>query len=63
MYDDFAYATREGLVPPLVERSDADSIERNGLSAPFAEIAFDITLSALVDGVDNQIVERARLAA
>ncbi|MEF9999694.1 MAG: catechol 1,2-dioxygenase [Comamonas sp.] len=63
VYDDFAYATREGLVPPLVERSDADSIERNGLSGPFAEIAFDITLSALVDGVDNQIVERARLAA
>ena len=63
VYDDFAYATREGLVPPLVERSDADSIERNGLSGTFAEIAFDITLSALVDGVDNQIVERARLAA
>ncbi len=63
VYDDFAYATREGLVPPLVERSDAQSIERNGLSGPFAEIAFDITLSALVDGVDNQIVERARLAA
>ena len=63
VYDDFAYATREGLVPPLVERSDAQSIERNGLSGPFAEIAFDITLSALVDGVDNQIVERARLSA
>lgn len=63
VHDDFAYATREGLVPPLVERSDADSIQRNGLSGPFAEIAFDITLSALVDGVDNQIVERARLAA
>lgn len=63
VYDDFAYATREGLVPPLVERSDAQSIERNGLSGPFAEIAFDITLSALVDGVDNQIVERARAAA
>ncbi len=63
VYDDFAYATREGLVPALVEHSDEDSIQRNGLSGPFAEIAFDITLSALVDGVDNQIVERARLAA
>ena len=50
-------------VPALVERSDADSIQRNGLSGPFAEIAFDMTLSALVNGVDNQIVERARLAA
>jgi catechol 1,2-dioxygenase len=63
VYDDFAYATREGLVPPLVERSDAESIQRNGLSGPFAEITFDMTLSALVNGVDNQIVERARLAA
>ncbi|WP_159914908.1 catechol 1,2-dioxygenase [Pantoea sp. 18069] len=63
VYDDFAYATREGLVPALVERSDEESIQRNGLSGPFAEIAFDMTLSALVNGVDNQIVERARLAA
>lgn len=61
--DDFAYATREGLVPPLVERKDAASIKANGLSAPFAEIEFDITLSALVDGVDNQVVDRPRMAA
>ncbi|MEN5180918.1 catechol 1,2-dioxygenase [Comamonas odontotermitis] len=63
VFDDFAYATREGLVPPLVERSDAASIQANGLSGPFAEIEFDLTLSALVDGVDNQIVDRPRLAA
>lgn len=63
VYDDFAYATREGLVPPLVERSDAASIEANGLNGPFTEIVFDIKLSALVDGVDNQIVDRQRLAA
>lgn len=61
--DDFAYATREGLVPALVERTDEDSILSNGLSGPFAEIVFDITLSALVNGVDNQRVERARLTA
>ena len=63
VYDDFAYATREGLVPPLVERTDAASIAANGLNGPFAEIVFDIRLSALVDGQDNQIVERPRLAA
>lgn len=63
VYDDFAYATREGLVPPLVERSDEASIKANGLSTPFAEIEFDFKLSALVEGVDNQIVERPRLAA
>lgn len=31
IYDDFAYATREGLVPPLVERTDAASIKAEGL--------------------------------
>lgn len=63
VFDDFAYATREGLVPPLVERTDAQSMQAQGLSEPFAEIVFDITLSALVNGVDNQIVDRPRLAA
>lgn len=61
--DDFAYATREGLVPPLVERTDEESIKANGLSGPFAEIEFDFNLTALVDGEDNQIVERQRLEA
>lgn len=63
VFDDFAYATREGLVPPLTEHSDEASIRAQGLSGPFAEIVFDIQLSALVGGVDNQIVERPRLAA
>lgn len=63
VFDDFAYATRDGLVPPLIERTDAASIAANGLTGPFAEIVFDIKLSALVNGVDNQIVDRPRLAA
>ncbi len=63
VYDDFAYATREGLIPPVVERTDEASIRAQGLNGPFAEIHFDITLSTLVDGVDNQLVHRPRLAA
>ena len=50
-------------MPPLVERTDEASIQANGLKGPFAEIVFDIRLSALVQGVDNQIVDRPRLAA
>lgn len=61
--DDFAYATREGLVPPITERTDEEGIKVNGLDGPFAEIEFDFTLSALVEGVDNQLVERQRAAA
>jgi catechol 1,2-dioxygenase len=63
LFDDFAYATRDGLVPPLVERTDAASIDAHGLAGPFAEIVFDIRLSALVQGVDNNLVDRPRLAA
>ena len=61
--DDFAYATRDGLVPHVIERTDADSIAANNLTGPFAEIAFDIHLTALVDGVDNQLNEQRRRAA
>lgn len=61
--DDFAYATREGLVPHVIERSDDESIRANNLNGPFAEITFDMYLTALVDGVDNQINEQRRRAA
>ncbi len=60
MNDDFAFATREGLVPPMVERKDEESIKAEGLDGPFAEIVFDVHLTALVDGEDNQVVERER---
>jgi catechol 1,2-dioxygenase len=61
--DDFAYATRDGLVPEIVEHRDADAIHAAGLDAPFAEIRFDFHLTALVEGKDNQVVERPRVAA
>lgn len=61
--DDFAYATRDGLVPPVIERTDEASIHANGLNGPFAEIVFDIHLTALVNGVDNQINEQRQRAA
>lgn len=56
--DDFAYATREGLVPKVTEHSDEASIKANQMDGPFAEIEFDFTLTRLVDGVDNQVNER-----
>ena len=49
--DDFAFATREGLIPPM-KRTDGH-----------VEIDFDITLTPLVDGEDNQVVDRRRLVA
>ena len=61
--DDFAYATRDGLVPRVIEREDEESIHANGLNGPFAEIEFDIYLTQLVDGVDNQVNEQRKRAA
>ncbi|MDV0440603.1 catechol 1,2-dioxygenase [Xanthomonas sacchari] len=61
--DDFAYATRDGLVPAIVEHSDPASIAANGVDGPFAEIAFDFHLTPLVDGVDNQANPARRRAA
>jgi catechol 1,2-dioxygenase len=61
--DDFAYATRDGLVPHVVERTDETSIHANGLNSPFAEIVFDIRLTALIDGIDNQVNEQRKRAA
>ncbi|MFT4148764.1 MAG: catechol 1,2-dioxygenase [Paracoccaceae bacterium] len=61
--DDFAYATRDGLVPSVKERDDEASIHANNLNGPFAEIEFDIYLTPLVDGVDNQVNEQRKRAA
>src|SRR3546814_17765913 len=52
--DAFAYATREGLVPKITERSDEASIKAAGMDGPCAEIEFDFYLTALVGGFDTQ---------
>ena len=61
--DDFAYATRDGLVPEVVEHTDPASIQANAVEGPFAEIVFDFHLTGLVAGVDNQVNEQRRRAA
>lgn len=58
IWDDFAYATREELVPHVVEKSGGAAL---GLKDDaYREIAFDIQLTSLVQGKDNQLVERPR---
>ena len=51
-----------GLLLGLAIGSDGWSPPWRG-DAGLGEIVFDIRLSALVKGVDNQIVDRPRLAA
>lgn len=45
LHDDFAFATRDGLIPDLVRVSDPTQIKARGLDKPFATIRFDFTLN------------------
>ena len=61
IWDDFAYATREELIPHVVEKTGGLAL---GLKADtYKEIEFDFALTPLVQGKDNQIVQRLRASA
>jgi catechol 1,2-dioxygenase len=61
IWDDFAYATREELIPKVFERTGGEAL---GLKSDvYKDITFDIILTGLVEGDDNQIVNRSRTSA
>ncbi|WP_345816951.1 catechol 1,2-dioxygenase (plasmid) [Paraburkholderia sp. PREW-6R] len=61
IWDDFAYATREDLIPHVVDKTGGMEL---GLKADaYKEIEFNIALTRLVDGKDNQLVNRPRASA
>ncbi|WP_423396246.1 catechol 1,2-dioxygenase [Burkholderia sp. LMG 21824] len=61
IWDDFAYATREELIPPVVDKTGGTAL---GLKADaYQDIEFNFVLTPLVQGKDNQIVHRPRAAA
>ncbi|WP_321816916.1 MULTISPECIES: catechol 1,2-dioxygenase [unclassified Paraburkholderia] len=61
IWDDFAYATREELIPHVVEKTGGAAL---GLKADaYKHIEFDVVLTPLLQGRDNQIVQRPRAAA
>lgn len=62
-YDDFAFATREGLIPEVTRHTDPEALLEKGVNHPFAEIAFDFTLPHALEGVPNALIERARASA
>jgi catechol 1,2-dioxygenase len=62
LHDDFAFGTRDGLIPEVVHHEDAAEIAAHGLSGPFVEIAFDFTLKPEVKEVPFGKTERAHLA-
>ncbi|MFP3553815.1 catechol 1,2-dioxygenase [Paraburkholderia sp. SIMBA_049] len=58
IWDDFAYATREDLIPHVIEKTGGTAL---GMKADaYKEIEFNIELTPLVHGKDNQLVSRLR---
>jgi catechol 1,2-dioxygenase len=63
LWDDFAFASREGLVPPIARIDDPAQLVAKRLDKPFASIDFDFHLYRETEAAPCAIVERARAAA
>jgi catechol 1,2-dioxygenase len=63
LHDDFAYATRDELIPEIERRDDAAALKREGLSAPFQEIEFDFTLTPARNSSEASMSVRPRASA
>jgi catechol 1,2-dioxygenase len=62
LWDDFAFATREGLVPPVLRIDDPAELDAKRLDKPFASIDFDFHLSRENDALPGADVQRVRAA-
>lgn len=63
LWDDFAFASREGLVPAIARIDDPAAIDAKRLDKPFASIDFDFHLYRDTESAPSTIVERNRAAA
>lgn len=60
LWDDFAFATRDGLVATAVDMTDTAEIEKRELKKPFKYINFDIILTKETEHSPTTEVERRR---
>ncbi|TSH78118.1 catechol 1,2-dioxygenase [Acinetobacter sp. RF15A] len=63
LWDDFAFATRDGLVATAVDVTDSSEIKRYGVDRPFKHITFNISLAKDSVSAPSAEVERRRLCA
>ena len=63
LWDDFAFATREGLVATAVDVTDEAEIAKRGLKGPFKHIQFDIELVKEKQDAPSTEVDRRRASA
>ncbi|HET6609227.1 MAG TPA: catechol 1,2-dioxygenase [Rhodopila sp.] len=63
LYDDFAFATRDGLIPEVRRVADAAAVREKGLNAPYAEITFDFVLHPEQAATPTTVVNRQHATA
>ncbi|MCH7380213.1 MULTISPECIES: catechol 1,2-dioxygenase [Acinetobacter] len=63
LWDDFAFATREGLVATAVDVTDEAELARRGVNKPFKYITFNVELVAEKTGAPSTEVDRRRVGA
>ncbi len=63
LWDDFAFATREGLVATAVDINDAAKAKEYNLEGPFKHIQFDFKLTKETAQAPSTIVDRRRASA
>lgn len=63
LWDDFAFASRDGLVPAVRRIDDPARMDRHGVDRPFASIDFDFRLHRDMAGAPAAEVARQRAAA
>ena len=63
LWDDFAFASREGLVPPIARIDDPAQLVAKRLDKPFASIDFDFHLYHDTAAAPTTQVDRPRAAA
>ena len=63
LHDDFAFATRERLIPKIVRQSDPNKVREKGLNGPFAQIEFDFAMMPLSKSAADDAVQRRRVEA
>ena len=63
LHDDFAFATRDGLIPDVVRHDDPQEMEARGLDAPFVTIRFDFALNREAENLPEAVVVREHAKA
>lgn len=63
LFEDFAFGTRDDLIPPVTRVSDPKVLAERQVQEPFASIDFDFVLVPEKEGVVDTVVERERASA